>query len=211
MRNNRNSGIWVGLLALSGFVWAASNALADTEINMDDLSTPSSFSSSQSTPVPASSPKPKASPVPKSAPEPAAVKTPDTSLIDLTPTPGNDADQTATGPTATPTPLVVQGVLKMKDIYQAGMKYYKEQDFDQAIRYLKRAIAKEDPHTPKFYYAEADAILGVIYQFHIIDKKLARHYYQAALDIDPTTETAKKHIGEVSDSDDTSQDEKDTN
>ena len=95
-------------------------------------------------------------------------------------------------------PVVGQGVLKMKDVYKAGMTYYKQQDFAKAIRYLQQSLAIHDPYTPQYYYAEANAILGVIYQFHIIDKGLAIYYYQEALKIDPNTPTAKKHIGEVS-------------
>jgi tetratricopeptide (TPR) repeat protein len=86
----------------------------------------------------------------------------------------------------------------MKDIYQAGINSYKEQDFAQAIIYLKRSLEHQDPYTRKYYYAEANAMLGVIYQFNLIDKKLAYQYYKAALAIDPKTETARKHIGEVS-------------
>ncbi len=92
-----------------------------------------------------------------------------------------------------------QGVLKMQTVYKVGLSYYQKQDFAKAIRYLKESLDIHDPYTPKFYYAEANAMLGVIYQFHIIDRSLAHHYYQEALDIDPTTATAKKHIDEVSD------------
>lgn len=92
-----------------------------------------------------------------------------------------------------------QGVLKMQTVYKVGISYYQKQDFAKAIRYLKESLDIHDPYTPKFYYAEANAMLGVIYQFHIIDRSLAHYYYQEALDIDPTTATAKKHIGEVSD------------
>jgi len=97
------------------------------------------------------------------------------------------------------TPAVVHGVLKMKDVYEAGLAYYKQQDFARAIRYLKQSLQIHDPYTPPFYYAEADAMLGVIYQFHIIDRAAAYQYYQAALSIDPQTAMARKHIGEVSD------------
>jgi tetratricopeptide (TPR) repeat protein len=94
---------------------------------------------------------------------------------------------------------VAEGVLQMKGVYQAGVDCYRKQDFAKAIRYFKKSLEIHDPYTPKFYYAEANAMLGVIYQFNIIDKPTAYEYYRAALDIDPTTRTAKKHIGEVSD------------
>jgi tetratricopeptide (TPR) repeat protein len=85
----------------------------------------------------------------------------------------------------------------MKDVYALGMKYYADEDYVKAIQYLKQALTVHDPYTPSFYYAEANAMLGVIYQFHIIHPDLAYQYYHEALKIDPTTEAAKKHIGEV--------------
>lgn len=96
-----------------------------------------------------------------------------------------------------PTPVPGRGVLKMKDVYKAGLVYYKQEDYASAIRYLRQSLQIHDPYTPKFYYAEANAILGVIFQFHIIDKESAYEYYKEALSIDPTTATAKKHIKEV--------------
>ena len=99
-------------------------------------------------------------------------------------------------------PVTAQGILKMKDVYKAGLVYYKKQDFANAIRYLKQSLQIHDPYTPKFYYAEANAMLGVIYEFSIIDKKLAYEYYQEALRIDPSTASAKKHIKEVMDNTD---------
>jgi tetratricopeptide (TPR) repeat protein len=100
---------------------------------------------------------------------------------------------------SSPTPVSGQGILKMKDVYKAGLVYYKQQDFANAIRYLKESLQIQDPYTPQYYYAEANAILGMIYQFHMIDKSVAYHYYKEALSIDPTTATAKKHIKEVQD------------
>jgi hypothetical protein len=41
-------------------------------------------------------------------------------------------------------------------------------------------------------------MLGVIYQFHIIDLDMAYSYYKEALAIDPETATARKHIRELS-------------
>jgi len=96
-----------------------------------------------------------------------------------------------------PTPIVAHGFLKMKDYYDAGMKSYKTKDYDEAIRYLEKALTLQDAYTPKYYYSEANAILGVIYQFHIIRLGKAYRYYKAALKIDPMTPTAKRHIKEV--------------
>ncbi len=102
---------------------------------------------------------------------------------------------------ATPQPtssiMTVQGVLKMKDVYALGMKCYNQNNFVDAIKYLKQSLTVKDPYTPSFYYAEANAMLGVIYQFHIVHPDLAYQYYHEALKIDPTTETAKNHIDQV--------------
>ena len=94
-------------------------------------------------------------------------------------------------------PQVVHGVLKMKDIYEAGINAYKEKDYNQAIKYLKQAVTKKDKYTPKYYYAEAYAMLGVIYQFHIIHYKTAYNYYKQALKYEHNNSTAKKHLREV--------------
>lgn len=132
---------------------------------------------------------------------PVVQSTPEPSVQSSNATPSENA---AVEPTVDPetTPLEVEGVLKMKDVYKAGLVYYKKQDFASAIRYLKQSLQIQDPYTPKFYYAEANAILGVIYEFNIIDKKLSYEYYQEALRIDPSTATAKKHIKEVTDNTD---------
>lgn len=96
---------------------------------------------------------------------------------------------------------MVQGVFKMKDLYQSGVEAYRAKDYEKAIRYLKCAVSFEDPYTSRYYYAEAHCLLGVIYQFfypvtdHI---SLAKMQYEAALRIDPQTRIAKKHLAEVS-------------
>jgi len=98
---------------------------------------------------------------------------------------------------AKPTPIVAHGVLRAKHVYEAGIQAYKEKDYDLAIKYLKKAVSMDDELTPKYIYAEANAMLGVIYQFRIIHKGRAYRYYKEALRIDRTTRTAKRHIREV--------------
>jgi len=100
-----------------------------------------------------------------------------------------------------PTQVVVQGVFKMKDLFQSGMRAYKDQDYEKAIRYFKTALDIHDPYTSKYYYAETHAMLGVIYQFYYpvpdhLEK--AKAEYEAALLIDPQTKSARKHLAEVS-------------
>ncbi len=93
--------------------------------------------------------------------------------------------------------LEVHGVLKMKDIYAAGIKAYQEQDYDKAIRYLKKSLEMKDSYSAKFYYAEASAMLGVIYQFHIIHYNWAYYYYRQALRYEKRNPTARRHIKQV--------------
>jgi tetratricopeptide (TPR) repeat protein len=159
----------------------AVNALADSKMEMDDLS---------SSTTPSTSPVATVVSTPQGTPKPTALATESTK---------SEPAKATEAPTQSPTPLMTQGFLKMRDIYEAGIQNYKEGDYATAITYLKRSLDKQDAYTPKYYYAEANAMLGVIYQFHLIDKKLALQYYKAALDIDPSTVTARKHIGEVSD------------
>jgi tetratricopeptide (TPR) repeat protein len=97
----------------------------------------------------------------------------------------------------TPTLVVVHGVEKMKDVYEAGIKAYQQQDYDLAIRYLKHSLTMSPRYTPKYFYAEANAMLGVIYQFHIVKYSLAKHYYLAALRYEKNNKTARKHLREV--------------
>jgi len=130
------------------------------------------------------------------------VSTPSVSLTPQSPvetanTPPSEKTGEELTPVSTATLMTAQGVLKMKDVYKAGLVYYKKQDFANAIRYLKQSLQIHDPYTPQFYYAEANAMLGVIYEFNIIDKSLAYQYYLEALRIDPSTVSAKKHIKEV--------------
>lgn len=170
-------------IALAFFFISVTQLRAAADIDID---TSVSTGTSAATPTdPMSTPAVVSTPVVQLTPEPVQPETP--------------SENATTEPIVVPeiTPLEVEGVLKMKDVYKAGLGYYKKQDFASAIRYLKQALQIHDPYTPKFYYAEANAMLGVIYEFNIIDKKLSYEYYQEALRIDPKTVTAKKHIKEV--------------
>lgn len=171
-----------GLLALG-----VTRAFAEVEISLDDEKP------AQATPTPAAA-KAMAQPVAKPAPSNPQTETTTEVAVEEEGTADGSVTMEETEPAKT---TVVHGVLKMKDIYEAGIKSYKEKDYDQAIRYLKQAVDKKDKYTPKFYYAEAHAMLGVIYQFHIIRLKDARYHYQLALKYEPANRTAKKHLREV--------------
>ncbi len=89
------------------------------------------------------------------------------------------------------------GSIKMMEDYEAGIKAFQEGKYKTAVKYLKKTLKKLDPDVPKYYPAEVNATLGVIYQFHLHKPATARRYYQEALRIDPKTKTARRHIKEV--------------
>jgi len=98
--------------------------------------------------------------------------------------------------TATPagkTPPPTASSTSMKAVYQQGTAAYKVKDYAKAEAFFKQAIQIKDPSTADFYYAEANSLLGAISMY--IHKEpdhleVARKYYQAALKIDPKTESA---------------------
>ncbi len=178
----------MGVLALPAFLLLFGNfkALADVEFDMNDLSaqpspTPAAVQPTSQPVIPPSNPVATATPVPTVAPAS-----------------GDSGEETnIEAGDSEPTPVVGQGVVKARDYYDAGIKYYKERDYDQAIVFLRKAVAKQDPYTPKYIYAEANAMLGVIYQFHIIHYGRAYRYYQAALKYEADNPTARRHLREV--------------
>lgn len=93
---------------------------------------------------------------------------------------------------------MVHGKWKVKYIYEAGIKAYKQKDYYKAITYLKKTVAMpRDEYTPKYLIAEAYAMLGIIYQYHIIHYGRAYRYYKAALSVDPQTNTARRHVRQL--------------
>ena len=164
---------------------AITKVFADTEIDLGD-----------SNPVPAAKPT-----VARAAQPTVEVKTNPTSAPEIseapTATPVSEKKEAAEEEAATPTTELIHGTLKMKDVYAAGIKNYQDQDYDAAIRYLKKSLEMKDDYSQKFYYAEAAAMLGVIYQFHVIHYDKALHYYKLALKYEKGNRTAKKHLKEV--------------
>jgi hypothetical protein len=173
--------MWVFILALA-FSGAGIRTFADTEIDLGDLA---------AQPTPTAVQKL----IPATAPALVATPTPASEEIQME---DNAQPETQTAPGPTPTVFEVQGREKMKDMYEAGIKYYKEQDYDSACRYLINALKmKNDPYTPKYIYAEANAMLGIIYQYRIIHLGRAYWYYKAALHYEPHNLTARRHIKQV--------------
>lgn len=166
------------VLILAGF--GVQKASAEMEIDMGDQNT-AAAPAPTATPIPA---QPTNTPVPKPTAQPTAAPAAQTAMTEPTDTP-------------TPAPLIIHGQLKAKDIYDAGIKHYKEKDYEGAISYLKQAIKHKDPYTPKYIYAEAYATLGVIYQFYFpVHNHLtfAAIYYKDALKYEPNNPTARKYL-----------------
>ncbi|HTA76109.1 MAG TPA: hypothetical protein VK791_03010 [bacterium] len=92
---------------------------------------------------------------------------------------------------------IKSGSLGMIDLYETGIKNYKNKDYDSSIECLKKALTIRDNNVPFYYYAETNAMLAVIYKFYRIDENLSRQYCEAALKIDPSTKTARKLIHEI--------------
>lgn len=168
------------------FCGGAAQSFAETEIDLSgDV---------QAAPTPMPSQKPSTN---APSQQSAAITASGSQEIEL-----EGGNETTTQAAAEPTPTSAipetHGVLKVKDVYEAGIKAYKEEDYDRAIRFLTQALKMErDPYTPKFIYAEANAMLGVIYQYHIIHYGRAYRYYKTALKYEPHNETARKHLKQV--------------
>ena len=170
----------------------SNKVFAEVEIDLDEASKPTPIPVIKLTPTPsnASHKKPTETPTPV----PGNVDTP---TPEATVTPAPDKEDVEVDEPSSNKEEIVHGVLKMKDVYEAGINSYKEKDYDQAIRYFTKAVSMEDKYSPKFYYAEAYAMMGVIYQFRIIRYQTAYDYYKKALKYEPRNKTARKHIKEV--------------
>ena len=99
-------------------------------------------------------------------------------------------------PASTQTPVF--DVSRVKIYYIAGMKAFEARRNLVAITDFKKAISVNDPTAKYYYYAESNAMLGVLYQFRLTSlpghNKLAIKYYKRALKIDPRTKSAKKFL-----------------
>ncbi len=163
-----------------------------------------SFDLPKGQPGPAATPIPTATLIPAETPlvtpTATAVNTAADILVNLavTTTPTITATETvATAITISPT-QVSADESKVKIYYLAGMKDFDAHHYSPAIKNFKKAIAVNDPYIQSYFYAESNAMLGVIYQFHLPTftghNKIAVKYYKRALKIDPMTKSAKKYL-----------------
>lgn len=175
-------GFLTVVLTLGLFAFSISGSFGDTEIDLGD--------SGSSAPATAAAP----TPVPTVVSASAATPTPAGQEIEME---DDNGSQAQPAPTPTQAVLEVHGVLKMKDVYEAGVSAYNDKDYLRAIRYWTKAVRMSDPYTPRFYYAEAYSMLGVIYQYHIIHYDRAYRCYQEALKYERRNPTARRHIKQV--------------
>lgn len=112
---------------------------------------------------------------------------------------------------STPTPLPagtmesqlasdLSTVGKMKDHFRIGMSFFLKDRWGQAIPELMASTMAIDPRVWDYFYAEAYATLGVIYEFHNRQPDhflLAFQYYKRALKYDPGTFSARYYIKTV--------------
>jgi tetratricopeptide (TPR) repeat protein len=143
----------------------------------------------ESTKEPTPSSTPTSSPVHSQTPPPTVTATP-------TEAAPPDAGEFLGTPTATRTPTATEvpfQVRNMKAVYERGIAAYKLKDYPNAVKYLREALTIQDETTKYWYYAEAHAMLGVMYQKFgkQADRfEKARYHYQEALKVDPRTATA---------------------
>jgi tetratricopeptide (TPR) repeat protein len=163
-----------------------------------------SFDLPKGEPGSAATPIPTATPIPAVTPSVTPTATAVNTIADIL---VNLATATPTI-TATPIDTVVFTPLdtappgspesRVKIYYRAGMKAFDAHQYRSAIKNFKKAIAINDPSVQSYYHAESNAMLGVIYQFHLPTftghNKLAVIYYKRALKIDPMTKSAKKYL-----------------
>jgi len=124
-----------------------------------------------------------------------------TPFVTSTPTVTSTATATTSSTvtvTSVSTLTPVLDVSRVKIYYIAGMKAFEAHRDLAAVADFKKAIAVNEPTAKYYYYAESNAMLGVIYQFRLTKvvghNKLAIKYYKRALKIDPGTKSAKKFL-----------------
>lgn len=101
-------------------------------------------------------------------------------------------EKAAARPAETAADLSTHGT--MKGHYHRGMEFYRKRLYDKAVPELIASTMIVDPFTWNYWYAEAYATLGIIYEFHRKEPDhldIARQYYSLALKRDPHTQSAK--------------------
>ncbi len=90
---------------------------------------------------------------------------------------------------------------KMKDHFRKGMRFFLKDQWEAATPELIASTVIVDPYTWSYWYAEAYATLGVIYEFHNTDPNhndMAYLFYRLALKRDPKTFSARHFLKNVS-------------
>lgn len=123
-------------------------------------------------------------PTPKPSPMPTATPAPPMPILTPAPVPPQTMSAQASNKT-------------FMDYYRAGIQAYMAKNYQEALDNWFKAIVLKDPTVQPFYYAEACAMIGVVYKFDLPNHFLAHQFCNAALKIDPTTETALKLKHEI--------------
>ncbi|HTC20783.1 MAG TPA: hypothetical protein VK859_08045, partial [bacterium] len=105
--------------------------------------------------------RPRAAPTPvRVASVPASLPAPAASPIPSAPAKPSPAPVVVASSGTQPAPE------KMMTYYRKGIAEYKAGHFQPAALDLWKAVSLQDPTVQSYYYAEADLLLGVLYQFH---------------------------------------------
>jgi tetratricopeptide (TPR) repeat protein len=115
--------------------------------------------------------------------------------------PINAAPPTAFVATATPSfPSVSVPNASMMAFYQKGIAEYQIGQNKASAEDLFKAVSLADPSVPSSYYAQAYAVLGLLYQYHAKFEghlNIAAKFYKAALQKDSSNAIALKHLNET--------------
>jgi len=141
-------------------------------------------------------PTPSATPKASSSPSPVVSATPVATVAETQPPPATASIELHEAPPITG--LSKKAALSlMKTTYRKGTAAMKAHQYKTAVKHFKKAVSIKEKHVPAYFYAEAYADLGIIYQFHLKtakdNKKIALEYYRRSLKYDPMTENARKY------------------
>jgi tetratricopeptide (TPR) repeat protein len=91
-------------------------------------------------------------------------------------------------------------VTSIQDAYAQGIAAYKNKNYELAALLFKKAAGMPSTEGTKGYLAQANVMLGVLYEYHEDNQDhldLAISYYRAAIHIDPNNATVQKHLNEL--------------
>ncbi len=105
--------------------------------------------------------------------------------------------ETANGPSVAAAEVPQASPTSLLGAYKRGIQAYHEKSYSKSIECLLKSTRMKDSSVPSYYRAEAYAMVGLMYEFNLLQAAKAAKYYRLALKIDPLTGTARKYIGSV--------------